>query len=151
MSQQLGVGARRTEIKCFKHSQNKSCITDVLMFYLLIYFTFASHRKMVRDGFSFSVPTTELTKLAKSTELHRNQEEKASWLAGFSIAFSAVLQWLLDLFCNQRGQLGTAWAQGMGKSGWHMAPQLLWDLRRIDFRWKGCVLPAPWVKEECVC
>lgn len=93
MSQQPGLGARRTEIKCFKNSQNKSCITDVLLFYLLIYFTFASHRKMVRDGFSFSVPTTE--KPAKCGELHRNEEEKASWLAGFSVAFSAVPQWLL--------------------------------------------------------
>lgn len=95
MSQQPGLRTRRREIKCFKHSQNKSCITDVLMFYLLIYFTFASHRKMVRDGFSVSVPTAELTELAKCGELHRNQKEKASWLAGFSIAFSAVQQWLL--------------------------------------------------------
>lgn len=94
-SQQSGLEARGTEIKCFKHSQTKSCITDALLFYLLIYFTFASHRKIVCDGFSFSVPTTEFTKLAKRGELHRNREEKASWLAGFSIAFSAVPWWLL--------------------------------------------------------
>jgi len=66
-----------------------------LLFYLLIYFTFASHRKIVRDSFSFSVPTTEFTKLAKRGELHRNQEEKASWPAAFSIAFPATPWWLL--------------------------------------------------------
>lgn len=115
MSQQPWLGARRTEIKCFKHSQNKSCITDVLMFYLLIYFTFASHRKMVRDGFSFSVPTAELTKLAKCGELHRNQEEKASWLAGFSIAFSAVLQWLLWFILQPEGTTGHSMGTGGGE------------------------------------
>lgn len=94
-SQQPELEARGTGIKYFKHSQIKSCITDALLVYLLIYFTFASHRKIVRDGFSFSVPTTEFTKLAKHGELHRNPEEKASWLAGFSIAFSAVPWWFL--------------------------------------------------------
>lgn len=93
--QQAELEARGAEVKCFPHSGTRPCLTDALLGYLLIYFTFANHRKIVRDGFSFSVPTTEFTKLAKHGELYRNPEEKASWMAGFSISSSAVLWWLL--------------------------------------------------------
>lgn len=117
-------------IKCFKHSQNKSCITDALLSYFVIHLTFASHRKIVRDGFSFSFPTTECTKPAKPGDLHRDREGKAPCLAGFSIAFSAVLC-LLPSFALQPA--GTT-AHG------HRAPCVLWNLGKIDLMWKDCIL-----------
>lgn len=114
-SQQPDLQARGAEIKGFKHSWTQSCITDALMFYFLIYLTFASHRKIVCDGFSFPVPTTELAKLAEHGEPHRNQEVKASWL-DFPLLSHLYRGGSSYLLCNQRGQLCTAWACEIGES-----------------------------------
>lgn len=101
--------------------------------------------------FPFQFPLLSLQSLPRVQNFTEIKKKKLPGWLDFPLLSQLYCSGSSDLFCNQRGQLGTAWAQGMGKSGWHMAPQLLWDLRRTDFRWKGCVLPAPWVKEECVC
>lgn len=88
----------------------------------LIHLTFVDRRKIVHDGFSFSVPATEFTKPAKPGDLHRDREGKASCLAGFSIAFSAVLCLLPRFVLRPEGTT----AQG------HTAPCLLWNLGKID-------------------
>lgn len=113
MSQQPGLGARRTEIKCFKHSQNKSCITDILLFYLLIYFTFASHRKMVRDGFSFSVPTTEFTSLPSVENFIEMKKKKLPGWLDFPLLSQLYRSGSSNLFCNR----GDNWTQH-GHMGW---------------------------------
>lgn len=100
--------------------------------------------------FPFQFPLLSLQSLPSVENFTEIKKKKLPGWLDFPLLSQLYHSGSSDLFCNQRGQLGTAWAHGMGNSGWHMAPQLLWNLRKIDFRWKDCVLPAPWVKEEWV-